>query len=97
MEASNLGAYLADKTEAQTFRALEIISQGIIPSSWSLLSNVFLVPYSFLGNDTGELEYKITAPAENVIKEMGETKDMPSLGVPTWRYGHEPSNRFATW
>lgn len=20
-----------------------------------------------------------------------------SIGVPTWHYGHEPSNRFATW
>lgn len=22
---------------------------------------------------------------------------MPSLGIPTWKYGHEPSNVFATW
>jgi len=22
---------------------------------------------------------------------------MPSLGLPTWVYGHEPPNSFATW
>lgn len=86
MEASNLGAYLADKTDEQTEMALKIIAEGT-KVNWCISST---------GND-GDLEYKLTAPAENVIKALGEPTNAPSLGIPTWRYGHEPSNRFATW
>lgn len=50
------------------------------------------------GNDKfpGE-EYKNTAPADKVLEKYGSPQDLPSLGVPTWKYGHEPSNRFAAW
>ncbi len=92
MEASNLGAYLANKTDEQVQLALEILAEGIRTKIVQLWRPAYLIP----GNDS-EMEYKNTGPAENVIKALGEPIDMPSLGVPTWRYGHEPSNRFATW
>jgi len=48
--------------------------------------------------DTVEVEYNNTQPAQNVIDRFGvPTSDIPSLGVPTFRYGHEPSNRFAAF
>eukprot|EP01130_Rhizamoeba_saxonica_P009404 TRINITY_DN3821_c0_g1_i1.p1 TRINITY_DN3821_c0_g1~~TRINITY_DN3821_c0_g1_i1.p1 ORF type:complete len:266 (+),score=57.60 TRINITY_DN3821_c0_g1_i1:742-1539(+) len=36
-------------------------------------------------------------PAQMVINEFGYPTNAPSLGIPTWLYGHEPSNKFATW
>ena len=33
--------------------------------------------------------------AVKVLHELGESADGPSLGIPTWFYGHEPPNPFA--
>lgn len=38
------------------------------------------------------------AAAERVIEIMGSPQShSPSLGIPTWYYGHEPSNKFAAY
>lgn len=40
-------------------------------------------------------QYKDVATAQAVIDELGPLNcTIPSLGIPTWKYGHEPSNRF---
>jgi predicted Rossmann-fold nucleotide-binding protein len=49
------------------------------------------------GNDDFEHEYMNTAAAHRVIQRFGETSFHPSLGIPTWKYGHEPSNTFASF
>lgn len=50
-----------------------------------------------VGNDRFQFEYLNVEAADNVLKRFGMPTHMPSLGVPTYKYGHEPSNRFATW
>lgn len=42
-------------------------------------------------------EFTNVQPALSVIERFGPTTYMPSIGIPTWRYGHEPSNVFATF
>ncbi|KAL6047148.1 Rossmann fold nucleotide-binding protein [Balamuthia mandrillaris] len=42
-------------------------------------------------------EYLNRSSPYNVLKRFGMPTNMPSLGIPTWRYGHEPSNVFATF
>jgi predicted Rossmann-fold nucleotide-binding protein len=32
-----------------------------------------------------------------VLNRFGMPSGAPSVGIPTWRYGHEPPNKFATW
>eukprot|EP00808_Paulinella_micropora_P011549 g43656.t1 len=44
-----------------------------------------------------EHEYLNTEAAQKVIDRFGWPSYMPSLGVPTWHYGHEPVNLFATY
>jgi len=41
-------------------------------------------------------EYMNTAAAQAVIDKFGYPKYAPSLGIPTYNYGHEPTNMFAT-
>jgi predicted Rossmann-fold nucleotide-binding protein len=46
----------------------------------------------------GRPEFENVAAAEAVIKEFGPTRCYtPSLGIPTWRYGHEPPNLFTSY
>lgn len=49
------------------------------------------------GNDKYEKEYLNPAPEQAVLDRFGMPSHMPSLAIPTWRYGHEPSNGFATY
>eukprot|EP00211_Chloroparvula_japonica_P003418 CAMPEP_0119142372 /NCGR_PEP_ID=MMETSP1310-20130426/32508_1 /TAXON_ID=464262 /ORGANISM="Genus nov. species nov., Strain RCC2339" /LENGTH=445 /DNA_ID=CAMNT_0007133905 /DNA_START=59 /DNA_END=1393 /DNA_ORIENTATION=- len=51
-----------------------------------------------IGQDRDEsgANYKKEAPLQ-VLKEFGYPTFQPSVGIPTWFYGHEPSNMFATW
>jgi hypothetical protein len=73
MEASNLGAYLFEKTEEEFLEALEIIAveSGITP------------------------QYKDEATPAKVVARFGSAGgNLPSLGIPTFYYGHEPSNQF---
>lgn len=49
------------------------------------------------GNDLYEKSYLNPVPEQAVLDYFGKPSHMPSLAIPTWRYGHEPSNRFATY
>jgi predicted Rossmann-fold nucleotide-binding protein len=49
------------------------------------------------GNDQFKANYLNPAPEEAVRARFGMPMHSPSLAIPTWRYGHEPSNRFATY
>ncbi|MFA6305393.1 MAG: hypothetical protein WC651_01525 [Candidatus Gracilibacteria bacterium] len=71
MEAANLGAYLAGKTEVQLKEAIEILK---------------LAP-SFKDEKFVDQSKK--------IMEMYPT-GAENIAIPTWFYGHEPSNLFAT-
>jgi predicted Rossmann-fold nucleotide-binding protein len=74
MEATNLGAYLADRDEAVLEDAVSVLSTA--PSY----------------RDAGWL-----AAAFRVRERHPPGPDhFRSLGVPTWFYGHEPANPFAT-
>lgn len=42
-------------------------------------------------------EFENIRAADLVLERFGMPTFMPSLGVPTFHYGHEPPNRFATW
>jgi len=76
MEAANLGAYLANKSDSVLDDVLAILQ---------------------VGGDKFEHEYQNVIAAANVLAKYGLPDGIPSLGIPTWRYGHEPSNKFAQW
>jgi len=79
MEAANLGGYLANRTEAECVEALALIAE-----------RVGYTPESTIA------EYLNPQPAINIIERFGlPERHIPSLGIPTFHYGHEPSNRFA--
>lgn len=72
MEAANLGAYLADRSEAELDEAIEMLKGA---------------PHYM---DPGYQD-----AAREVLKKY--RKGHASLAVPTWFYGHEPSNLFSTY
>ena len=49
------------------------------------------------GNEKYAKNYLNPASEQAVLDRFGVPTHMPSLAIPTWRYGHEPSNRFATY
>jgi len=63
----------------------------------SALDDIMEILQEGNGDFKDDEEYKNVAPADKVIEKYGYAKELPSLGVPTWKYGHEPSNRFVTW
>jgi predicted Rossmann-fold nucleotide-binding protein len=75
MEATNLGAYLADHDDDALDVALAILSSAPTWRDVEWLATAFRV----------RERYPPTHPAR-----------FPSIGVPTWFYGHEPPNPFAT-
>lgn len=72
MEAANLGAYMAGKSEEELQWAFQTLAKA--PKY----------------NDRGYQE-----AAYEVLQAWPEGKE--SLAIPTWFYGHEPSNLFATY
>jgi predicted Rossmann-fold nucleotide-binding protein len=82
MEAGNLGAWLAPLPDEALGRALEILA----PSPTFLED-----PERYLAFGYRALEALSLDPRSPADGRGGE-----SLGVPTWYYGHEPSNQFAT-
>lgn len=72
MEATNLGAYFAGRTNANLADALEILRAA---------------PYYT------DADYSTTALA--VLEKYPD--GAASLAIPTWFYGHEPSNLFSTY
>jgi len=85
MEAANLGAYLADKSDLEFEDAYKMLQVG------DDLCNT--------SNPEGQCqhEYENSAGADAVIAKYGMPLDQRSLGVATWVYGHEPFNRFCAW
>jgi len=94
MEAANLGAYLANKSDAQVEQALEYSSSS---RSRLIIRNIFLISDGSIiskGNEGFEgVEWLNPKPADNVIAALGPVTFMPSLGIPTFRYNQEPPNR----
>ncbi len=82
MEAGNLGAWLAPRDDDALERALELLSPspGFDEDPERYMANGYRV--------LAELSLDPRSPADG---RGGE-----SLAVPTWYYGHEPSNQFAT-
>ncbi|MEV0648211.1 hypothetical protein AB0I28_23395 [Phytomonospora sp. NPDC050363] len=84
MEAANLGAYAADTTEAELSRAVDLLADHP----------------DFHDHDP------FTAVALRVRKELGDHDHdgiadttwsrQGGLSIPTWLYGHEPANLFAS-
>ncbi|MEM7571661.1 MAG: hypothetical protein AAF433_02120 [Bacteroidota bacterium] len=72
MEAANLGAYLAGKSEADL--------------AWVLTTLAKAPKYTDRGYHEGALA---------ILDRFPEGAE--SLAIPTWFYGHEPSNLFATY
>lgn len=83
MEAGNLGAYLACRSAEDVELALRLIAEPVVPTSASSLSL--------------DIEYLNDKPARRVIEHFGPPSNMPSIGIPTFFYGHEPSNLFASY
>jgi hypothetical protein len=82
MEAGNLGAWLAPLPDEALDRALTILAP----------SPTFDVdPEQYLSHGYRTLEGLSLDPRSPVDGRGGE-----SLAVPTWYYGHEPANQFAT-
>lgn len=49
------------------------------------------------GNEEYDKNYLNPAPEQAVLDRFGMPSHTPSIAIPTWRYGHEPSNRFASY
>ena len=48
-------------------------------------------------NPSVEFEYKDRDGPQAVIDKYGPPTYQPSLAIPTYKYGHEPTNMFGTW
>jgi predicted Rossmann-fold nucleotide-binding protein len=88
MEAANLGAYLADQPIEAIDHALEIMRSRAIPD----FVKHEQPPKGSEKCDFEPREY--TAAAQAVIDRYPQGHE--NLGIPTWFYGSEPTNRFAT-
>lgn len=85
-----MGAYLRDRTEDEVEEALRLLTTDA-------------------DRYTDKPEFLNIRAAELVLERFGMPTFMPSLGtvdersllniegIPTWHYGTEPSNVFATW
>lgn len=81
MEAANLGAYMANKTEAELMDAIEILSD---------------LDFGKLNPEETKdfLAKNYLIQAKKVLEKYPSTTE--NLAIPTWFYGHEPTNVFAT-
>jgi len=82
MEAANLGAYLAGQDQKSVEEALQIISTVGYEDGKSYL-------HDFENKEAPKAVLERFGPSSMSVH--------PSLGIPTWKYGHEPANMFATW
>jgi len=82
MEAANLGAYMAaNYSKDQLNEALEILRHSSEPATGDARKQYEMPDYWEL--------------AQQVVKKF--SAGGPSLGVPTWFYGHEGANAFASY
>jgi predicted Rossmann-fold nucleotide-binding protein len=95
MEAANLGAYLSDSAPESIDAALKIIRTDIDrdPKTnnlrWLQTQNC-----SYKDTSSKDDKFAYTAAAKAVIEKYPSGHE--SLGVPTWFYGNEAPNVFAT-
>lgn len=80
MEAANLGAYLAGRTTENLYTAVDMLSDLKYEADES--------------NPKDYLAENYVTQAQEVLKLFPDGQE--SLAIPTWFYGHEPSNVFAT-
>lgn len=80
MEAANLGAYFGGKTNEELADAIEILSDLDFPVD--------------LANPKDYLAQNYVAQAQKVLKKYPDGQE--NLAIPTWFYGHEPTNVFAS-
>ena len=86
MEASNLGAWFASRSEDDLRAAIRILAR--VPK---------VQPKSKGSHEWNSGEW--LGPATEVMQRFPRDADDPhteSIGVPTWFYGHEPPNPFAS-
>jgi predicted Rossmann-fold nucleotide-binding protein len=87
MEAANLGAYLANYEIGSIDRVLEIMRQRALPDP-----KTNQLPEK--GAECSFSEFEYTQAAMDSIKNY--PKGRQNIGIPTWFYGSEPPNVFAT-
>lgn len=80
MEAANLGAYMAGRTMANLYSAVDILSDLEFDNK--------------LENPKDYLAKNYIVNAQKVLDEFPNGNE--NLAIPTWFYGHEPTNVFAT-
>ena len=80
MEAANLGAYMANRTDEELATAIEILSDLDF-------DNQIEIPRDYLAKN-------YVNNALKVLEMFPDGKE--NLAIPTWFYGHEPSNVFAS-
>ncbi len=79
MEAANLGAYMANYSDEDLMKAIDILADLDLEDE----------------NKPEYLAEKYMSNAQNVLEIYPNGSE--SLAIPTWFYGHEPSNLFATY
>ncbi|MXV39195.1 hypothetical protein GO491_10980 [Flavobacteriaceae bacterium Ap0902] len=80
MEAANLGAYMAGKSQNELDKAIQILSDLNFDTS--------------IVNAKDYLATNYVTNAQKVLELYPDGKH--NLAIPTWFYGHEPSNVFAS-
>ena len=80
MEAANLGAYMAGKTTDNLYSAIDILSDLDFGNAKTELKDFYAKNYIL--------------QAQKVLKEFPSIVE--NLAIPTWFYGHEPTNVFAS-
>lgn len=80
MEAANLGAYLAGRTTENLFTAVDILSDLKFDME--------------IENPRDYLAKNYVTQAQEVLKVFPTGNE--NLAIPTWFYGHEPTNVFAS-
>ena len=87
---------VSPSTESTSLDASATIS-GREPCNQSDLCRAWHIISQFPALE-GRPEFENVAAAKAVIEEFGPARCYtPSLGIPTWRYGHEPPNLFTAY
>ncbi|AFL89314.1 hypothetical protein Terro_3083 [Terriglobus roseus DSM 18391] len=95
MEATHLGAFHSNKSEAELDSAIALLAK--VPQ---LPSNVDKLVAK---DGSGKIDSQISsalhawlAPALSIVKSIPLDEQGLSIGIPTWLYGFEPTTPFAT-
>jgi predicted Rossmann-fold nucleotide-binding protein len=76
--------------DSSTIEGREPCNQCDVRRAWEIISQFPALE--------GRPEFENVAAAQAVIAEFGPARCYtPSLGIPTWRYGHEPPNLFTAY